>query len=41
MLSGVNVMYLRVYQELFLISYHEQKERKKCIERGGKLKNNL
>jgi len=28
MLSGVNVMYLRVYRELFLISYHEQKEGK-------------
>jgi len=28
MLSGVNVTYLRIYQELILISYHEQKQGK-------------
>jgi len=33
MLSGVNVMYFRIYQELVLIYYYKQK-RGKCIENG-------
>jgi hypothetical protein len=37
MLSGVNVMYPRVYQELLLISYDERKEGKICGE--GRVKN--
>jgi hypothetical protein len=26
MLSGINMMYLRIYQELILISYHKHKK---------------
>ena len=35
MLSSVSVIYLRIYQELILISYHEQKQGKDILRRGG------
>jgi len=34
MLLSVNVIYLRIYQELILISYHKQKERKNVLGSG-------
>jgi len=33
MLSGVSVIYLRIYQELIFISYHEQKKGKNVLGR--------
>jgi len=30
---GINVVYLRIYQTLILISYHKQKERKNVLGR--------
>ena len=35
MLSGVSVMYLRIYHELILISYHEQKKGKNILRSEG------
>jgi len=39
MLSGVNLMYLRIYQELVLISYYKQMKGKMYWERRGKISN--
>jgi len=33
MLSGVNVIYLRIYQEFIFIYYHKQKKGKNVLRR--------